>query len=167
MSLISQTYSYSVNFFLKNLDWVNIICLVNTVPREQNRLYGTEQNGICICFYVSMNYKIFWSGLHRITEWVGLEHSESSSCSSRVILQNTAQDCIQMVLEYSQWGIFHNLFVNLFQCTVICTVKKFFLMFRCMRNILSCSLPLTLLLKTTKKSLALDISCFTQFLRYF
>lgn len=53
---------------------------------------------------------------HRITEWVRLGgttvgHLVLPPCSSRVILQHIAQDCVQIVLEYFQWGRLHTLSV--------------------------------------------------------
>lgn len=46
---------------------------------------------------------------HRVTEWVRLEWTRvglltQPPCSSKPILEHTAQDCVQILLDYLQWG---------------------------------------------------------------
>lgn len=76
-------------------------------------------------------------------------------CSSGVMLDHVAQDCVQMLLVYLQWGKLHNFCGKSLPVIGHCTVNKFFPMLRW--NFLSigfCPLPLVLLLGTNKKSLA-------------
>lgn len=52
-----------------------------------------------------------------ITEWIRLEgtrvrHLFQPSCSNRVILEYKAQNCVQIILELSQWRRPHNLCVK-------------------------------------------------------
>lgn len=59
-------------------------------------------------------FKYFYPHVfHRMKECVMLEgttvgHLAQSPCSSRIISEHTAQDCVQTVLEYLQSGRLHN-----------------------------------------------------------
>lgn len=83
---------------------------------------------------------------HRVVE--GRDHHRSSSPISLLSQghpEHITRDYVQMALEHLQGKRFHNFSSNLFQCSVMLTVK-FFLMFR--KNFLCfslCPLPLVLL----------------------
>jgi len=71
------------------------------------------------------------------------------------LLQQAAQDHIQVGFEYLQRRRIHNPSVLPVQCSVTLKVKKFFLVFRWNFLCFSlCPLPLVLSLGTTEKSLA-------------
>lgn len=93
--------------------------------------------------------------VHRITKLVRLEditvgHLLQPPCSSRVILRTHCTGCVQMVFQRGR----PQSLGNLFQCTIIHTVKNF-CMFSRELPLLSaffCLLPLVLLIGTTTAS---------------
>ena len=101
----------------------------------------------------------FGGSFYRITESERLEGTSGDHRVQSLLKQSpysrSRRQVSRQVLNISREGNFTTPLGSLFQCSATLTVKKFILMFKW--NFLCsslCSLPLVLLLGTTKKSLA-------------